>query len=142
MSQNVNITVYYPDGALRLSLPSQREFFSKKNANGLVRRLFASAAQMLQHEQLRRRQGGEQEAKDLMSQLTGKSVNQLYSLPTYNLAAYLFCEPPFNTPCLELEHRLDWWKDRANDNRASVLAVCQRHYYQCKSKFIVTATGD
>ncbi|KAF7980497.1 hypothetical protein HWV62_37998 [Athelia sp. TMB] len=98
--------IYHRDGALKLHLPP-REAFSKHTVPTLVHDLIRYAATMLQNEQLRTKKGGSEQGAVLVKQLT----------------AWMYREAPFQDPCPNPLHRLTWWKARAKDSNASVLAI-------------------
>ncbi|KAJ6495921.1 hypothetical protein DFH09DRAFT_946043, partial [Mycena vulgaris] len=68
LTQNINIIVYYRDGALRLGLPPRQDF-NKETASPLVGYLITNARLMLRAEQKREQRGDSSEGDILVKQI-------------------------------------------------------------------------
>ncbi|KAF7314722.1 hypothetical protein MKEN_00946200 [Mycena kentingensis (nom. inval.)] len=98
--------VYYPDGALRLSLPDRRSF-SKETASPLFHRILQAAVSILEGEQARHESGGEEQVPVLCREMI----------------AYAYREPPFDRECKSKTKRLPWFEDIKGDPRALLISM-------------------
>jgi hypothetical protein len=99
--------------------------WDKWNVTPFTRRLIAAARRILKGEQTRIREGGDEDAQELIKQMKGMLLVLHCPSRYLHLPDYMYRRAPFNTRCGSLDKRRHWWEALLEDDRSRILAVSE-----------------